>query len=112
MSEALLSPGDHERFFRLDHSLEYEGEESYFLRKVQAINAGDKVWMVNNFDTDTHVYGLWWQRRQLALVDDEDGSNFRIYVRARDDTTTMLEDVPRLIEAIERAERYWGIAEN
>lgn len=111
MSESIFSPDEREAHFIIDHSLEHETEEQYFYRKITLVNQGETVWMARNFApaVDGRVYGLWNDGREIALVDNEDNTNFRIYIRDLDDGDTYLEDKSRLIDAIDAAERYWGV---
>jgi hypothetical protein len=111
MSEQLFFSSHRERQFHIDHGLEYETEEAYFLRKGEVINNGGTAWMAHNFDpaVDGRVYGLWMNHQEIAMVDNEDNANFRVYVRDLDDGDTFLCDTNSLIEAVDVAERYWGL---
>lgn len=110
MTHETSSASEREQLFRADHDLRHQTAETYYRRKATALQSGVPTWIVRNFGADTYVYGLWHEQTEVALVDDEGNGYFRIYVRDVDSGDTFLDDTLSLMEAVTRAERYWGIA--
>lgn len=53
-------------------------ETEYFMERIEAINAGEKVWMARNFDSDSgRVYDLYKNKKNEGFVHDDWNDHLR-----------------------------------